>query len=56
VAPHENGTLSKPIRPDQSVFARRAQNPTEAGAVGGAGVRGHPVFLPRETHVGPRKR
>ena len=33
-----------------------AQNPTEAGAVMGAGAAGHPVFLPREICVGPRER
>jgi hypothetical protein len=56
VAPNESEPLSKPDRPGQRVFERDAQNPTEAGAVMGAGVAGHSVFLPREIHVGPRER
>src|ERR1700722_6931333 len=56
VAPNESEPLSKPDRPGQRVFERDAQNPTEAGAVMGAGVAGHSVFLLREIHVGPRER
>ena len=54
MAPNESELLSKPDRPGQRVFERDAQNPTEAGAVMGAGVTGHSVFLLREIHVGPR--
>jgi hypothetical protein len=56
VAPNESELLSKPDRPGKRVFEREAQNPTEAEAVRGAGVAGHPVFLPREVCVGPRER
>jgi hypothetical protein len=55
VAPNESELLSKPDRPGQRVFERDAQNPTEAGAVIGAGVAGHSVFLLREIHVGPHR-
>ena len=55
-APNASEPLSKPDRPGQRVFERDAQNPTEAGAVMGAGVTGHSVFLLREIHVGPRER
>jgi hypothetical protein len=55
VAPNESELLNKPDRPGQRVFERDAQNPTEAGAVMGAGA-GHSVFLLREIHVGPRER
>jgi hypothetical protein len=51
VAPNESEPLSKPDRPGQRVFERDAQNPIEAGAVMGAGVAGHSVFLLREIHV-----
>jgi hypothetical protein len=56
VAPNESEPLSKPDRPGERVCEREAQNPTEAGAVRGAGVTGHSVFLLREIHVGPRER
>jgi hypothetical protein len=56
VAPNESEPLSKPDRPGERVFEREAQNPTEGGAVMGAEVTGHSVFLPREIHVGPRQR
>jgi hypothetical protein len=56
VAPNASELLSKPDRPGERVFEREAQNPTEAEAVRGAGVAGHPVFLPREVCVGPRER
>lgn len=55
-APNGSEPLSKPDRPGERVFERDAQNPTEAGAVMGAGAAGHPVFLPREVCVGPRER
>src|ERR1019366_6831799 len=45
VAPNESKLLSKPDRPGERVFARDAQNPTEAEALMGAGSAGHPVFL-----------
>ena len=54
MAPNESEPLSKPDRPGQRVYERDAQNPTAAGAVMGAGVAGHSVFLLREIHVGPR--
>ena len=56
MAPSESKLLSKPDRLGQRVSERDAQNPTEAGAVMGAGVAGHSVFLLREIHVGPRER
>jgi hypothetical protein len=56
VAPNESEPLSKPDRPGERVCEREAQNPTEAGAVRGAGVTGHSVFLLREIHVVPRER
>ena len=56
MAPNESEPLSKPDRPGERVCEREAQNPTEAGAVRGAGVTGHSVFLLREIHVGPRER
>jgi hypothetical protein len=52
-APNVSKSLCKPDRPGQRVSKRDAQNPTEAGAVVGAGAAGHPVFLPREVCVGP---
>lgn len=55
-APNESEPLGKPGRPGQRVYERDAQNPTEAGAVMGAGAAGHPVFLPREVCMGPRER
>jgi hypothetical protein len=55
-APNESEPLCKPDRPGQRVWKRDAQNPFEAGAVVGAGAAGHPVNLPREVCVGPRKR
>jgi hypothetical protein len=55
-APNASEPLSKPARSGERVFERDAQNPTETGAVMGAGVAGHPVFLPREVRVGPRER
>jgi hypothetical protein len=54
MAPNESEPLSKPDRPGERVSEREAQNPTEAGAVRGAGVMGHSVFLLREIHVGPQ--
>ena len=42
-APNASEPLSKPDRPGERVCERDAQNPTEAGAVGGAGAAGHPV-------------
>ena len=56
MAPNESEPLSKPDRPGERVSEREAPNPIEAGAVRGAGVMGHSVFLLREIHVGPRKR
>ena len=56
MAPNESELLSKPDRPGERVFERDAQNPTEADAVMGAGAARHPVFLPRESCVGPRER
>ena len=55
-APNGSEPPSKPDRPGQRVSERDAQNPTEAGAVIGAGAAGHPVFLPREICEGPRER
>jgi hypothetical protein len=55
-APNVSEPLSKPDRPGERVSKRDAQNPTEVGTVMGAGAAGHPVFLPREICVGPRKR
>src|ERR1700734_2479592 len=52
-APNASEPLSKPDRPGQRVFERDAQNPSEAGAVLGAGAAGHSVSLPREVCVGP---
>ncbi|MDT5391650.1 MAG: hypothetical protein QOE04_5291 [Mycobacterium sp.] len=52
-APNASEPLCKPDRPGERVSERNAQNPTEAGAVMGAGAAGHPVFLPREICVGP---
>src|SRR5258708_38347593 len=39
-APNASELLSKPDRPGQRVFERDAQNPSEAGAVLGAGAAG----------------
>ena len=55
-APNVSKPLSKPDRSGQRVYERDAQNPTEAGAVMGAGAAGHPVYLPREICGGPRER
>ena len=55
-APNESEALSKPDRPGQRATERDARNPTEVGAVMGAGAAGHSVFLPREICVGPRER
>ena len=55
-APNESKPLCKPDRSGQRVYERDAQNPFEVGAVIGAGAAGHPVNLPREVCVGPRKR
>ncbi len=55
-APNASEPLCKPDRPGERVSKRDAQNPTEAGAVMGAGAAGHPVFLPREICLGPRER
>ena len=52
-APNVSEPLSKPSRPGQRVWKRDAQNPSEAGAVLGAGAAGHSVSLPREVCVGP---
>jgi hypothetical protein len=55
-APNASELLGKPDRPGERVCERDAQNPTEVGAVVGAGAAGHPVFLPREVCRGPRER
>ena len=55
-APNASEPLCKPDRPGERVSKRDAQNPTEVGAVMGAGAAGHPLFLPREICVGPRER
>ena len=52
-APNASEPLGKPDRPGERVSERDAQNPTEAGAVMGAGAAGHPVLLPREVCMGP---
>ena len=56
MAPNESEALDRPGRPGERAFERDAQNPTETGAVMGAGVTGHSVSLLREIHVGPRER
>jgi hypothetical protein len=55
-APNESKPLCKPDRSGQRVYERDAQNPSEVGAVMGAGAAGHSVILPREVCVGPRER
>jgi hypothetical protein len=55
-APNASEPLCKPNRSGERVSKRDAQNPTEAGAVMGAGAAGHPVYLPREICMGPRER
>jgi hypothetical protein len=55
-APNASESLCKPDRPGERVCERDAQNPTEVGAVVGAGAAGHPVFLPREVCRDPRER
>lgn len=46
-APNESESLSRLLRPGERAFERDAQNPTEVGAVMGAGAAGHPVHLTR---------
>ncbi len=45
--------LNRPDQPGERAFERDAQNPTEAGAVEGAGAAGHSMFLPWEVCMGP---
>jgi len=55
-APNGSEPLCKPNRPGQRVWKRDARNPFETEAVLGAGAAGHPVTLPREVCMGPRRR
>src|SRR5580700_739376 len=55
-APNESEASDRPGRSGERAKERDAQNPTEIGAVLRTGAAVHPVSLPWEVCMGPRKR
>jgi len=55
-APNESEASYRPGRSGERAKERDAQNPTEIGAVLRTGAAVHPVSLPWEVCMGPRKR
>jgi hypothetical protein len=54
-APNVSEALCRPGRSGERAKERDAQNPTEIGAVLGPGAAVHPVSLPWEVSMGPRR-
>ena len=54
-APNVSEALCRPGRSGERAKERDAQNPTEIGAVLGPGAAVHPVSLPWEVCMGPRR-
>src|SRR6516164_9787785 len=54
-APNVSEALRRPGRSGERAKERDAQNPTEIGAILGPGAAVHPVSLPWEVCMGPRR-